>query len=101
MLHVLCVVGVRTGDPLMNIVEKRMGVRLKEIRSAKGMSIAMLSRSTGIDRSYLSRLENYGGNISVVQLSRLCLVLEVNLREFFSADLFGELSASDLEDSEA
>lgn len=85
----------------MNIIEKRMGVRLKEIRSAKGMSIAMLSRYTGIDRSYLSRLENYGGNISVVQLSRLCLVLEISLREFFSSEIFDELCAADLDEAQA
>ena len=59
------------------------GQRLRAVREAHGLSLGALSRATGIDRAYLSRVENGHQRPSVEFLSRVGT--ELGLRELLEA----------------
>ncbi len=53
-----------------------IGSRIRELRHKKGITLQRLSRSTGIDQAYLSRIENREVPYpSVLTLSRLLAAL--------------------------
>jgi transcriptional regulator with XRE-family HTH domain len=59
------------------------GQRLKAVREAHGLTAGELSRLTGIDRAYLSRVENGRQRPSVEFLARVGK--ELGLRQLLAA----------------
>lgn len=51
--------------------------RILEILKAKDMTFADLSRATGITENIFSNLKNRDGNLSVKNLSKVALALDV------------------------
>ena len=60
---------------------KRLGMRLKKLRNARGMSQDALAKQTNITREYVNKLEagRYDPTVGVVQ--RLAKALKVSVAE--------------------
>jgi transcriptional regulator with XRE-family HTH domain len=72
-----------------NLVLKKVGQKIKEIRLEKGLSqvelVARMEIST--DPNNISRLEAGRSNLTVFTLHRLSLVLEVPMKDLIDVDL--------------
>ena len=66
----------------MATTSKQLGLRLKHLRTTRGLSQAALAKQARITREYVNKLEAgcYDPTISVVQ--RLAKVLKVTIAEF-------------------
>lgn len=71
----------------MNIKDK-VGQRIKELRNELGLSQEALANKAGVDRTYVTDVENGRRNISVELLEKLIKALEVSFQEFFTATTF-------------
>jgi transcriptional regulator with XRE-family HTH domain len=51
------------------------GIRLRQLRQEKGLTLAMLSRTLGVTQAYISQLENgHKGQPSAVLVDQICAV---------------------------
>ena len=66
--------------------EMNLGVSIRKIRLAKGISQGEMQKRTGILRSYLSRVENGHTVPSFATLQRLAGAMDVTLSDFFALD---------------
>lgn len=60
------------------------GRALRELRIAKGWTLADMSRRTGLPVSTLSKIENDRMSLSYDKLTRLCAGLEIDIAELFA-----------------
>src|SRR5271154_552632 len=67
------------------------GVRVRELRSRRGMTRKMMAQESDVSERHLAQLELGDGNVSIVLLRRIATALNVSLAELFTA----EGSASD------
>lgn len=67
----------------MNICA-RIGTNVRKLRNGKKLSQEELAFKAGIDRSYLSEVENGLKNVSVVMLEQIATALEVKITALFS-----------------
>ena len=70
-----------------------LGVSIRKIRQAKGLSQGEMQKRTGILRSYLSRVENGHTVPSLATLQRLASAMGVALADFFAAEGEGASAA--------
>lgn len=66
---------------------KQVGLRIRELRDAKGMSQFQLSVEADLTKNQVGRIERAERNTSLVTLGRIADALEVPLSHLF---LFGE-----------
>lgn len=71
----------------MNVKEK-IGFYLRDMRKRKGLTQEKLSYEVGLDKTYISEVENGKRNISIVNLEKLILTLGGTLKDFFSKNDF-------------
>ena len=72
----------------MNI-QIKIGLRIKELRTAKNLTQEAVAYNAEIDRTFMNHVENGKRNISVETLEKVvCQGLEANFKEFFDNDLF-------------
>ncbi|WP_339756782.1 helix-turn-helix transcriptional regulator [Algoriphagus aquimarinus] len=64
-------------------VKENFGLRIKEIRKLRGMSQEKLAVLSGLDRSYISGIEQGKRNASLEVIAKLAKVLEINIKELF------------------
>lgn len=64
-------------------IKSQVGKRIKEIREIKDMSQKDLAYSSNIDRSYIASVESGKRNISIINLEKIAVALNVSLSEFF------------------
>ena len=57
----------------------RLGERVREIRTRRGMTRKILARDSGVSERYLAQLESGQGNISILLLRQLALALDTPL----------------------
>lgn len=60
-----------------------MNGKIKAIREKAGMTQAELARRAGVDRSYLSKIENGKQKPSFAFVERIAAVLNVSMKDFF------------------
>lgn len=72
---------------LMDIKQK-VGQRIKQLRNELGISQEALGLEAGVDRTYVSDVENGRRNVSVEILERLVKGLGASMTEFFSSKEF-------------
>lgn len=60
-----------------------VGKRVRALRNIKGISQEELAFKAGLDRTYITSVECGRRNISIVNIEKLALALEVSLMEFF------------------
>lgn len=61
----------------MKEISKKLGKNFKRIRTQKGMSQGDIYRSTGMDRAYLSSLENGKRNPTLSNIKKIAEALGV------------------------
>jgi transcriptional regulator with XRE-family HTH domain len=64
-------------------VREKIGQRIKNLRELSSMSQKDLAYSADLDRSYIASVENGSRNISIVNIEKIAIALNVNLKDFF------------------
>lgn len=64
-------------------LQKNLGITLKALRAEKGVSQEKLALNTGIDRRYMSDIENGRRNISLEIIEKLAAFFELKVSELF------------------
>lgn len=62
-------------------VKERLGVRLRTLRKAQGLSQEAFAATCGLDRTYVSGIERGVRNPSLEILERLALALSISVSE--------------------
>lgn len=68
-------------DENANEFLRRFGLRLKEIRLARKFTQEELAALAGFSRSYYTQIESGKRNISLLNLRRLAICLDIRLKE--------------------
>ena len=71
---------------------EQLGDRLRDVRKARGWTLADVSRKTGLAVSTLSKVENNKISLTYHNLSRLAVGLDLDLVEFFTPKAIGSVS---------
>lgn len=71
----------------MNIKEK-IGFRLRELRTAKGLSQEKFSFECELDRTYIASIEQGKRNVSIVNIEKISKALGMSVSDFFNSNLF-------------
>lgn len=69
-------------------VKEKIGQRIKHLRELSSMSQKDLAYSADLDRSYIASVENGSRNISIVNIEKIAIALNVTLTEFFKSNYF-------------
>jgi transcriptional regulator with XRE-family HTH domain len=64
------------------------GKRVRELRLNKGLSQEALALKAGIDRTYMTGIENGKRNVSVQNIQKVITALEISIQDFFTTDIF-------------
>jgi len=62
----------------MEKISEKLGKNIKKIRAKNKMSQGDLCRKSGIDRGYMSAIENGKNNITIETLAKIAKALEVS-----------------------
>lgn len=71
-----------------------LGLRLREARVARGLSVRAFAKEIGVSASFVSQVENAKARPSVATLYSICSTLGISLDTLFSADNFDDADAS-------
>ena len=75
-------------------VKEKIGQRIKHLRIMSLMSQKDLAYSADLDRSYIASVENGSRNISIVNIEKIAIALNVTLKKFFDYDEFDKSARS-------
>ena len=67
-------------------IEKKFGARVKELRLKKQVSQEALAYEAGIDRTYMTSVENGKRNISIQNIEKILEALGISFHDFFNKD---------------
>lgn len=65
------------------MIRQKVGSRIRELRTAAGLSQEKLALAAGIDRTYIASVENGKRNISIVNLEKIVKALDCTFAVFF------------------
>jgi transcriptional regulator with XRE-family HTH domain len=65
-------------------VKAKLGLRIRQLRDLSSMSQKDLAYSADLDRSYIASIENGSRNVSIVNIEKIAVALNVTLKEFFN-----------------
>jgi transcriptional regulator with XRE-family HTH domain len=71
-------------------IKVKVGQRIKELRNQIGISQEALANKAEIDRTYVTDVENGRRNISIENLEKLVIALEVQFKDFFYSPNFNK-----------
>ncbi len=66
-------------------IQGRVGTRLRELRTERGLSVRSLAARSGLSPSFISQIESEVASLSIGSLQRIAAELGVTLGEFFSS----------------
>ncbi|MEO8398269.1 MAG: helix-turn-helix transcriptional regulator [Ignavibacteriaceae bacterium] len=69
-------------------IKKKIGLRIKEIRTEKNLTQEAVAWKSEVDRSFMNHVENGRRNVSVESLEKVFSGLEVSIKEFFDSEIF-------------
>ena len=69
-------------------IKNKIGLRIKKLREQTNMSQKDLAYEADLDRSYIASIENGQRNVSIVNIEKIAIALNVSLKEFFKDDEF-------------
>lgn len=64
-------------------IKASFGQRLRELRTAKGLSQEALALACDLDRTYIGGIERGERNVSLVNIQKIADALHVPVRELF------------------
>lgn len=64
-------------------MQKKIGMRLRQLREATGLSQEKFANTHLLDRRQISRVEN-GTNVEINTIVQYCYVLKITLQDFFA-----------------
>jgi transcriptional regulator with XRE-family HTH domain len=67
-------------------VRRQFGARLRQLRKAKKLSQEALALESGLDRSYLGKIERGESNVALVNIHRIADALRVGVGELFGIE---------------
>jgi transcriptional regulator with XRE-family HTH domain len=65
-------------------IKAAFGQRVRELRSGKGLSQEALALACDLDRTYIGGIERGERNVSLVNIQKIAVALDVPVRELFS-----------------
>ena len=71
-------------------IKVEVGKRIRELRNELGISQEALANKAEIDRTYVTDVENGRRNISIENLQKLVIALNVEFKDFFDAPNFNK-----------
>jgi len=71
-------------------IRKKIGLRIKEYRTNLKLTQQALSFRAEIDNTYINEVENGKRNVSVINLEKIILALDTNIRDFFDSSVFAD-----------
>jgi transcriptional regulator with XRE-family HTH domain len=75
-------------------VKAKIGLRIRQLRELSSMSQKDLAYSADLDRSYIASIENGSRNVSIVNIEKISIALNVTLKEFFNDAEFDKPAGS-------
>lgn len=75
-------------------IRKRVGLRIKELRQNLKLTQEALAFKAELDKTYINEVENGKRNVSVINLEKIIIALEVGINVFFDHDLFSKEALS-------
>lgn len=69
-------------------IKKKVGERIRQLRKEKGLSQEGLANEAGVDRTYMTDVENGRRNISIEVLAKIISALDITEHIFFSSKEF-------------
>ncbi len=60
--------------------------RVTELAAAQNMSLAQLTRESGLADATIRRARNRGGQLTVETIARICDALGITLKDFFDCE---------------
>lgn len=75
-------------------IKLKIGQRIKELREIAEMSQKDLAYAADLDRSYIASIENGQRNVSIVNIEKIAIALNVSVKEFFKNKNFEETSTN-------
>ena len=67
---------------------QKVGLRIKELRKSEKLTQEDLALKANIDRTYINSVENGRRNISIINLEKICMAFNVNIKFFFDSENF-------------
>jgi len=64
-------------------IRTKIGLRIRELRKAKGLSQEQLALKAEIDRTYMASVENGKRNVAIVNIEKIILSLDESFESFF------------------
>ena len=68
----------------MEDIRLKIGQRIKELREKADMSQKDLAYSSDLDRSYIASVESGQRNVSIINIEKIAIALNVTVKEFFN-----------------
>ncbi len=69
-------------------IQVKIGIRLRELRKATGLSQEKFAFECELDRTYIASIEQGKRNVSAVNIEKIAKALNISVFEFFNHDLF-------------
>ncbi len=69
-------------------IRTKIGQKIRELRKGLELTQEALSGKADVDKTYLNEVENGKRNISVVNLEKIIVSLEVTIQDFFTNEVF-------------
>lgn len=66
----------------------KIGLRLKQLRTEKKISQEKFSFICELDRTYIASIEQGKRNVSIVNIEKITLALNISISDFFNSNLF-------------
>jgi len=67
----------------MGDIKRSLGLRIRQLRLAKGLTQEQLAHLSGISRQYIGDVERGERNIAIVNIQKIARALGVTLSELF------------------
>ena len=69
-------------------IKEKIGKRLRELRTAKGLSQEKFSFECELDRTYIASIEQGRRNVSINNIEKIAKAFGISIFDFFNSKLF-------------
>jgi len=69
-------------------IKEKIGKRLRELRTAKGISQEKFSFECDLDRTYIASIEQGRRNVSIANIEKIAKAFNISVSDFFNSNLF-------------